>query len=185
MLNNQWVHGRATFEAPALPAELRGMEGIAPMPATLDPLIGEEVLLCWIDKLPFMTRLVNVVPFDLRLKAGLARTSFGPLLFFVFYVPDPDRHGNPYVAVDVHVDPLQEAHLAKWEGLATQSHWHFVYLDENLRLVDLKEFPNTFGVAETLASVRAACKGQIGGSFDLAKSEFCGKYTVTDLLAMA
>lgn len=181
---NKWTHGRGMFEMSTMPAELRGVEGIAPMHATLDPRVGAEVVLFWISKRPFIKQLADVVPFDLRLKAGLVRTSFGPLLFFVFHVPNPARPSDPYVAVDVHIDPLRKAHMILWHVLASQSHWHFVYLDESLRLVDLKEFENTFGIAETLASVETACKGMKTGSFDHAKQEFCGKYTLANLLAM-
>jgi len=182
--NTKWVHGAVSFEASGLPDELRRFEGVVPMRMTLDPLLGAEVVLVWIDRQPFIGDLAKVAPFNLLVKSGLVKTHHGPLLFIVFYVPNPASRDEPFVAIDCHVDPMQDAHMRLWKELATQSHLHVVFLDNQLEVVEVKEFPNIFKVAETLEIVVAECQGLKGGSFDDAKVEFCKRYTLDDLLAM-
>jgi hypothetical protein len=71
-----------------------------------------------------------------------------------------------------------------WEELAEQSHWHFIFVGLNDRLVDVKEFVNTFLLIQTLTSAVSACQGLQLQSFDQAKDEFCDTYSVTDLLRL-
>jgi hypothetical protein len=114
MRTNKWGHGLATFELSALPTALGDAEGIAPLRLTLAPDIGQEVVLLWLDRTPFINELVGLTPFDLRLKSGLVRTSLGPLLFLLFYVPNPARPDDPIVAIDVHIDPTNRSPLSLW-----------------------------------------------------------------------
>ena len=172
------------YELSGLSPQLRGLEGIAPLRATLEPSIGTEVVLFWLDQRVFLKELVSVTPFDLQLKAGLVRTSNGPLLFLLFFVPNKARPNDPFVAVDCHVNPLSESHLSLWRAIGKQSHWHVAFLDETLSLVDLKEFPNSFNLVETLDWVEEACDGMTTRSFDLAKQEFCEKFDIAKLLTM-
>jgi hypothetical protein len=182
--NNKLTSEKAHYHLPPLPAELQQAEGIMPWHLVVEPSVGLETVLLHLDRTPFIHQLAKVRPFDLRLKSGLMRTSQGPFLFLLFYVPDPKRPGIEFSAIDVHVNPFDPRHMVFWRDLARQSHWHLILVGEDDKLVDLFEFPNTFGLSQVLDQVDATCNGMPHGNFDEAKAEFCEKYTVDDLLQM-
>lgn len=167
-----------------MPTELHDVEGIVPVRMVIDPRVGSETVLLLLDRTPFVYDLAKVKPFDLRLKSGLVRTSQGPFFFLLFYVPNPARPGTTFTAIDAHVDPYDPAHMLNWRDLARQSHWHLLLVDANDEVVDLFEFPNTFGLSETLDKVEAVCSRVPGGSFVEAKAEFAARYSIDDLLKM-
>lgn len=182
--NNKLTSEKATYHLPPLLPELQRAEGIMPWHLVLDPAVGMETVLLHLDRTPFIYKLAKVRPFDLRLKSGLMRTSHGPLLFLLFYVPDPNRPGTPFSSIDAHVNPYDPQHMIFWRNLARQSHWHLILVGEDDTLVDLFEFENTFGLSQVLDQVDATCKLVRGGNFDAAKAEFCENYTIDDLLLM-
>ena len=112
--NNRWTHGKGHFSMSALPAQLQSAEGIAPHQLVLDPAIGSEMALLWLDRTPFVFDLAKVTPFDLRLKSGLVRTSQGPFFFLLFYVPDPKHPGSAFSAMDAHVNAYDTEHMQMW-----------------------------------------------------------------------
>lgn len=182
VLNNRWTHGKSTFALPPLPAEFRDAEGIVPWNFALDPKTGSETVLLLIDRTPFVKELAIVKPFDLRLKTGLVRTSHGPLLFLLFYVPNPRNPQIAFSAIDAHANPHSPQHMLIRRDLARQSHWHLILVGANDEVVDLYEFENVFGLGDTLDQVQVACNGMPKGSFTEAKAEFCAKHTIDDLL---
>lgn len=183
-LNNKWIHGTVSFELPPLPTMLRCAEGILPWNCALDPSVGTETILLLLDRTPFIRSLAKVRPFDLRLKSGLVRTSNGPLMFHLFYVPNPEHPEAAYCAIDVHVNPLDVQHMQMWRDLARQSHWHLLLVGANDKLIDLFEFENVFDLDQTIELVETACSGMVGGCFDDAKTEFNANYTIDDLFRM-
>ena len=149
-LNNKWTGGKQHFVLPPLPVEFQAAEGIAPWNLVLDTKVGSETVLLLFDRTPFVGELAKVRPFNLRLKSGLVRTSHGPVLFLLFYIPDPKRPNTVVSAIDAHVNPLDSQHVLMWRDLARQSHWHLILVGANDELVDLFEFENTFGLGQTL-----------------------------------
>ena len=137
-----------------------------------------------IDRTPFIRDLAKVRPFDLRLQTGLVRTGSGPLMYLLFYVPDPRRSGVPFCAIDVHANPLDVQIMQIWRDLDRQSHWHLILVGANDELVDVFEFENFFDLDQTIEQVEAACLGMVEGSFDEVKAEFCATYTIDDLLGL-
>ena len=83
----------------------------------LDPKVGSETVLLPLDRTPFIHELAKVKPFDLRLKAGLVRTSHGPFFFLLFYVPDPRHPETPFSAIDAHVNAYDVRHMQMWRDL--------------------------------------------------------------------
>ena len=118
------------------------------------------------------------------MKTGFVRTGSGPLMFLLFYVPDPRRPGDVFSAIEVHANPLDVQHMHMWRDMARQSHWHLILVDANDELVSLFEFENDFGLEHTIEQVEATFRGMVGGSFDEAKAEFSATYTIDDLLGM-
>lgn len=184
ILNNKWMHGTTFFTLPPLSPELQTFEGIGPWNLVVDPKVGTETVLLLLDRTPFIHGLAKVRPFVFELKSGLVRTSHGPLLFMLFYIPDPKEPGTVFCALDAHVNPCDPKHMVNWHSLARQTHWHLILVGDADKLVDLFEFPNTFGLSQTLDQVESVCQKMQGGSFDDAKAEFCDKYTLDDLFRM-
>jgi hypothetical protein len=99
-------------------------------------------------------------------------------------VADPNNPGTAFSAIDCHVNPLDPQHMSLWRSLARQSHWHLILIGATGELVDLFEFPNTYGLAQGISQVDTTCQNMPHGNFDLAKEEFCTKYTIIDLLRL-
>ena len=184
VFDNKLTISKAHYVMPTLPSELANDEGIIPWNIVIDPNVGTETCLLLLDRTPFIHTLAKVRPFDLRLKSGLIRTAHGPFFFLLFYVPDPNRPGTEFVAIDAHVNPYDPKHMTLWRDLARQSHWHLILLGADDKLVDLFEFPNTFELGKTLDQVEAVCEKLPHGSFDEAKAEFCARYTIDDLMRL-
>lgn len=181
---NKLTVGTAHFVMPPLPPELANTEGIIPWNLVIDPKVGTETCLLLLDRTPFIDTLAKVRPFDLRLKSGLVRTDHGPIFFLLFYVPDPNRPGEVFTAIDAHVNPYDQQHMIIWRDLARQSHWHLILVGAGDKLIDLFEFSNTFQLANALDQVETVCKKLPHGSFDDAKAEFCARYTIDDLMQL-
>lgn len=98
------------------------------------------MVLLLLDRTPFVHELAKIRPFDLRLKTGLVRTSYGPLCFLLFQIPDPRNPGAVFLAIDAHINPSEAQHALAWRDLARQSHWHLILVGADNKLVDLFEF---------------------------------------------
>jgi hypothetical protein len=155
--------------------------GILPMQAVLEEGIGTETVLLLVEKTPFIHELARLRPFNLYLKTGAVRTSHGPLIFLLFYVPNPSEPQTPFMMVDCHLDPFNPSVLAVWRDLARQTHWHLVLVDGKGEVYDLFEFENVYGLGEALHQLVTACKGMAHGNFSAAKEEFCRDYDLEGL----
>ena len=159
--------------------------GILAVPATLDERIGVESTLILFDKTPFIYKLAQVRPFDLKLKMGMVPTNHGPVAFLLFYIPDPNRPSEPFFMVDHHLDPFNQDVNSPWRNLAHQSHWHLFLLDGKCEQVGLFEFENDFGLGVVFDQIADAISGETAGDFGLAKEEFSTTYTLEDLWGMS
>lgn len=183
MLRNKWTHGQAEFVLPPLPDYLRGKEGLLPLDLVVDPEVGKEVALLLLDPTPFIYDIAALPPLTIQLKSGLYNTANGPLLFLLFYVPDPIEPDMMFSGFDLHVNPFEEDHLKVWRQLSRQTHWHLVLVGGDGQLVDFYEFENTYNLDRTLDYAVEATRGMAHGSFDLAKQEFISSVSVEDLFA--
>jgi hypothetical protein len=182
-LRNKWTHGLTEFALPPLPAYLRGKEGLLPLDLIVDPKVGTEVALLLLDPTPFIHDIAALNPLTLLLKTGLYNTANGPLLFLLFYVPDPIEPHKMFVGFDLHVNPFEELHLRMWRRLARQTHWHLVLVGGDGQVVDFYEFENSYNIDDTLDYALKATRGMAHGSFDLAKQEFTSSVSVEDLFS--
>lgn len=90
--DNRFRHGKRHFELSVnmLPPAVSGMRFEN---AVLDPEVVTETVLVLTDTTPFAHRLKRE-PFELRLNAGTAETSLGPVLWLLWWVP-PLVEGKP------------------------------------------------------------------------------------------
>lgn len=182
-MENKWAKGQVEFVLPPLPATLRGKEGLLPLDLIIDPQVGKETALFLFDSTPFIYDIAALNPISLRLKAGMYNTSNGPLLFLLFYVPDPVEPNKMFAGYDCHVNPFDDHHLSVWQRLARQTHWHLILVGEDEQLVNFYEFENTYNLEETLDYAQQTSAGMKQGSFDLAKQEFMASVSIEDLFA--
>jgi len=183
--NTKFTLGRGRFEVSSFPPELAKIEGLAPLPAVLDLSVGEEVALYWIDRTPFIQQLAAIRPFQFVLRSGLFRSEFGPLMWLLFFVPNPEGEPQPFASVECHVNPSEPSQVALWRRLAHQTHWHLTLLGAGNEVADFFEFENSYGLAEALDTVAEVCRGMPVTDFMRAKQQFWDRYTMDDLWAMA
>jgi hypothetical protein len=155
--------------------------GILPMPTVIEDRIGTEMALLLVDKTPFIKELSKLQPFDLHLKTGLVRTSHGPVMFLLFYIPTPGKPHTPFMMLDYHVNPFDPSMVAMWRDLARQTHWHVILVDGEGTVFNLLEFSNVYGLGHSLDQVLAVCEGMDHGIFAEAKEEFSANYSLEDL----
>lgn len=181
-INTKWPGDEACFDFSDLPAPLHTAEGIGPVPMVLDDRIGPEVALLLFDRTDFIFRLAAVEPFNLMMKSGVVQTNFGPLMFLLFWVPNPDAPDESITAIDCHINPLDFASVQPWRDLARQSHWHLFLVDADQTQRGFFEFENVYGLDDALERAVDVCAGMVCVDFDLAKKEFCELYDIPSLL---
>ena len=159
-------------------------DGLLPLPMTLDPAVGEEVILFVRDQTPFMEELCMVKPFRLMIKSGCARNNFGPLIFFLFSVENPADLSQPFAAWDCYLDPKNETQISLWRNLAGQSHWHLLLVGTAGRQREFFEFENIYGLDEALDFLHEATCNIATIDFNRAKERFMNENTIDDMLRM-
>jgi hypothetical protein len=182
-LNNK-LSGTVHCVLEDFPIDRMPESGIFPMPVVLEERIGSEMGLFLIDKTPFIDQIKNIQPFRFLLKPGCVRTDHGPLIFLLFYVPNPNGSAEPVFAYDCHVNPLDWSMVLPWRDLSRQTHWHLILVNGDSEQVGLFEFVNDFRLGERLDLIAKACKGMSVGGFDLAKAEFCNSYSLAELFQL-
>lgn len=85
-IRNQWQGRSDSFALDPLPLHLLQREGVAPLRVTVDPTVGPEIVLLWIDPTPFAHQLAEVKPFRLHVTAGVADMDAGALIFILYWI---------------------------------------------------------------------------------------------------
>ena len=173
------------FEVDDFPPAFDALDGLVPMSVTIDLTVGEEVALYWLDRTPFIRYLARIRPFQFFLRSGLYRSDFGPLMWLLFYVRNPQPQPQPFASVECHINPSDSKQVALWRRLANQSHWHLTLLGAGNEVADFFEFENTFQMHEALDTMEQACRGMRVIDFLAAKQQFWDTFTMEDLYAMA
>ncbi len=181
---NKWKKEPIELPFSDLPQNLSSMDGLFPVEVMFDQDIGKEITLFLIDSTPFVDELAELNPFNLMMKSGLAETSYGPLLYHLFYIPDPETQDELYAAYDIHSNPLDEEHIEIWKRLADQSHLHLILVGTEHKIVQVYEFENLFDVDETLSLIETLKGKKDDVSFEKAKQEFTSQYGVLDLFKL-
>ncbi len=161
------------------------MDGLTPMSVVMDLTVGEEVALYWLDRTPFVHELAAIRPFQFFLRSGLFRSDFGPLMWMLFYVPNPAGDSQPFASVECHLNPSEPSQVSLWRRLAHQTHWHLTLLGAGDEVADFFELENCYGLADALDTMEQACRGMRVTDFMRAKQQFWDRYSMDDLYAMA
>lgn len=181
ILNNKWPYGKTKFTDIRIPELYKNFNGIFTLNVSLDKSLGTEVALYIRDETDFIYNVTNVKSFQLFMKTGIVKTNYGPLLFLLFFIPDPEYKSKPFAMYDIHLNPLKQEFLIPFYDLARQSHWHLFLLNKNNVQVGFFEFKNNFRLYEALQNAEEACKGMESIDFWRAKEEFMNQYSLDDL----
>ena len=179
-MNNKWRHGKVHFDLPPLPPMLIASSGIMPISVVLDSDVGQEIVLLVTEPRDKVKEYEGRDITRFMLKAGLVNTSFGPVCFLLFYFPDPLTGAQ--VTYENTINPKDRQQLAIYEQLSRQRYWHVIIADDLGEVINFFEFPNEYGLGETLQQVDNACENMQVTDFMSAKSEYESKYSIEQLL---
>lgn len=178
-LDNRFRHGTVHFEA-AGSVLLSGNSGMRFEKVTLDPEIGPETILILTDTTPFAYQLKHHQPFQLFLTSGAARTSLGPVLFLLWWMP-PVNNGTPFALYEHIMNPAHSGTMTGLREAAHQTHLHAILVGPNRELLDVFEFENTFKIGDLVPIREWACKDYAGMNFAAAKEEYESTNDVMEL----
>ena len=149
--------------------------------AVLHPSVGPEAVALLIDPEPEPLLLKDSL--DLRLKAGVASTNHGPVLFLIWWIP-PVVNGRPVAFYEQVMNPLNPRTASVLKRLAEQSHLHLLVIDASGDVRNVLEFRNIFGFDQILAGAAGARVAWHGSDeFPRAKQAYEQMYEITELLS--
>lgn len=181
-MDNKWRHGKVHFELPPLPTMLITSPGIKPITVVLDSDVGQEIVLLITEPRDKVKEYEGRDITRFMLKAGLVNTSCGPVCFLLFYFPDP--LSGALVTYESTINPKDKQQLSIYEQLSSQSYWHVVIADDSGEVTNFFEFPNEYGLRETLQQVSDVCENMQVTDFMSAKAEYESRYSIEQLLEM-
>jgi hypothetical protein len=180
MLNNQLAPKRRDWSFMAFSRVPPGA-GVLFEEVTLDERIGSEAVALLIEPEP--VELLAKRRLDLNLKAGIAATEYGPVLFLIWWIP-PLINGRPAAFYEQVMNPLYPQTSEVLRRVAEQTHLHVVVTDGSGQVLTVLEYQNTFGFDGIRAGVDGARVAWPGSDhFQLAKRTYEQQYEINDLFA--
>lgn len=182
-MNNKWLHGKKDFVLPPPPAGIMKSAGVFYLHITLDPEIGEEVVLIVYDPTDFIYQLAELTPFRFHTGSLALNTSYGPVFVFLFWVTDPADERKVFAAFDKPVDISNRTALEPWIRIRDQSHLHVLLLDAYHEVQGLYEFENIYGFEEAVEMLSQLDPRRVL-DFGKAQQEYFADYSLPDLVEM-
>ena len=179
--NNKLTLSKGRFDVEDLPPELEGRSGLVSLPGIVDFTVGEEVCLHWIDRTPFIKEIAAQKPLKFFCHGGIYITSFGPVIWFLFYIPPGSYCEEPLASMEVTINPKDPLQMSLWDRLANQTHVHLVLVGERNQVHGFYEYENNFRIEQTLETYRREFRGFEVTDFIKAKEEFFNRYTLKEL----
>jgi hypothetical protein len=179
-LDNRFRHGKAHFEFSGDVPLASAISGMRLESAVLDPEIGMETVLILTETTPFADKLKERQRFDLQLTPGAARTSLGPVMFLLWWMP-PVTNDKPFALYEQILNPTHPGVLAGLRKAAKQTHLHLLFVGPGGKLLDVYEFENVFQFDRLVPICERACEDHAGMDFAAAKKEYGSSYDVMEL----
>jgi hypothetical protein len=164
---------------PELPAIASGTRFFQ---TVLDPAVGAEVVLVLVDQTDFAYELARRSPFELHLKTGAVRTSFGPLSFLLWWAT-PLTDGMPFAMYEHLLNPTEHDLFEMVRTLSVQTHFHVLLIGPEQELLDCYEFESTFKFDAVLPIIESAVTGP-ALDLEAAKREYERMYDLKTLFQM-
>ena len=181
VIRNQWSHGKTSFDFPNLDECMGSRDGFFALKAVIDETIGEEVVLFLRDQTPFMEKLKAVAPFRFMMQNGIVKTRYGNLVFFLFWVDDPENSEKPFSMWDWYVNPSDDYSADLLDKMSRQTHWHVFLVGQNNQQENFFEFKNSYDMGTILNLIQKT--GLIQNPEDLRNAilELQSKYTLEEM----
>jgi len=148
----------------------------------LDSGVGTEIILLITEPRRQAQEFAGRDITSFYLKSGLVNTPYGPVFWLLFYFPDPVTGQS--VIYENSVNPKDQSQLSNFEQLASQKYWHVVIADDKGKVINLFEFPNSYGLKDTLAQVHNVCSRMAVKDFIRAKQEYENSYSIEKLMEL-
>ncbi len=177
-LNNHWKHGSANFKLPPLPEGFLTL-GVKTLRATLDPEIGQEVILLIIEEPARARAYKRVNQFQFMVSSGTGQTPHGLLIWTL--TTFTDSTSDELLSRQSLYNPSDASQVELLEGLQNQEFWHVLVTSEEGEVHGTYELPNQFDLATPLkwtcegSSPQAKISAQ---DFLKAVEEFDSRYAV-------
>ena len=182
MRNNKWQHGDADFKLPDFPENYFETSLLYDLPIILDPEVGSEICLAVKSTGKHIFEIKSNEPIDFYLKVGAVKTSYGPLVTLLFYIPDKDNPDNPIYMSDRVLNPFDMKSFENWFKLANQSYWHLMLINEKMEIDGFYEFENGYNLQASLETILIAVIDSGPTDYELALQEYFKEYTLQDIL---
>lgn len=180
--HNHWTHGKTHLVLPPMPDGFMQSFGIYYLTCTLDPAVGEEVILVIYDPTEFINQIKQVDPFNFFVSSFAVNTSFGPVYSFLFWVANPKDIQKSFTILDKPVDISRPSLIEPWIRLANQSHLHLLLVGPNYQVEGFFEFENNFGFDNAVATIKQLDAARII-DYEKAEQEYFDSYSLEALYA--
>lgn len=181
MINNKWNEGKRNFIFPLSSIGDFTKDGTWYYPMILNKKVGREVCIVIYDETDFINELAAIKPFKFSSLLGLAKTSYGTVLYNLFSVADPKNKHTPFYLGERPTDPQDPKQYSLLFELTNQKYIHVILLGLGNIVHGFYEFKNTFYKKKDLQMLLSAVKRYELGYFDYALEEYFRKYNPIDL----
>ena len=151
-------------------------------PATIDPEVGEEVVIFLRAQASKIEKLCRIEPF-LGIRPGIWRNLYGQVGYILFWLSAPKTPDVPMASSVKCFDPHSEEELSLWRRLADQGHWHLFLVTGN-EMRDFIYFDNNFDLDKGLKQI-AEWRTRVPEGYPIKTRElFMEQLSVEDLMSM-
>ena len=152
-------------------------------PASIDPEVGEEVVIFVRDKASTIAKLCHIKPF-LGIRPGINRNLFGQVGWILFWISNCKTPNVPLASYVKCFNPHSDVELSLLHRFADQAHWHLLLVTRNEVRNDLY-FDNTFDLDKGLREIVEKRERVPVGDPIKAREMFMNLNSVEDLMNMA
>ena len=184
VINNKWRQGHTHFALPEIPDSFMNSAGIYYLHATLDTMVGEEIVLIIYDPTDFIMELAELTPFNFQTGSVAVNTSYGPMFAFLFWVTHPLDERRIFAGFDKPVDISNPASIEPWMQLQRQTHLHLLLVDANYEVQGFYEFENFSSFDEGVKIISQLDPSTIV-SQDNARREYFSNYGIAELIEIS
>jgi hypothetical protein len=184
IFDNRFRYGKCHFELAETNPAAAVTPGVVFEKVTLDEDIGPEIVVMLTEPTQFSDELKQHDPFELRLKCGAAKTSEGPILFLLWWIP-PVTNGKPFALYEQILNPAHPGVLEMLRQVAGQTHLHLLLIGPGQALLGVYEFESTFGLEKLISVSESACQDYRSMDFIAAKEEYDHTYELMEVFGMS
>lgn len=146
-----------------------------------NPEIGKpEVALIINDTDEYITKFGNIKKIILEIRPGFEKTSYGPVMYYLFAVIDKEKNIIEYI-FDKPINIFNQEEVDAFYEMALQKYIHLFFIGPNFEEINMYEIENVYELSIGLDLIvnRGRKYGMI--DFEKAVNEFYEKFTTDEL----